>query len=405
MLDPFARVRTVATSRTVATLLALVLALLGALGPLGPLGMARPAAAASPPPASAEPEPEPPAAPPKPTLAGGFSLERGAWLATGRAEFGLGLLATTRYGATITDAGVGSLGFTLPFVRPNLHASLFDDKLRVFVMPELAPPSPRLLDAQVIWQPHPAFGLDLGQYRPHLARAWNTPMPLIALPGRGTVDEFFTSDRALGATVFGRPLAGKLEYDLGLLNAGGFNLAQPARLDPLLTWRLAYNPLGALPLTQTPAFADVDRTLVGLAVHGWTDRQTPAQDDPLIKPIDRRRVTAGGELVLMTPRVHLLVEGFARWELDDSGLLDAGWGSQAQVEVMLLSDALGLQTRGGVIDRGLGEPTQGVWEGGLSWYLRGNHLRAQLHYLCVQSFSDPVGCERHRAQLQTQLWF
>jgi hypothetical protein len=360
------------------------------------LMLTRPASAS--PPASAE-------APPERSFAGGFSLERGAWLATPHLEFGIGLLTTLRYGATFTSAGVDSLGFSLPFVRPNLHASLFDGKLRFLIQPELSGPSVRLLDAQVVYQPIPAFGLDLGQYRPHVSRAWNTPIPLLAMPGRGVVDDAFHTDRALGATLFGRPLGGKLEYDLGVFNGGGYNLGQPVQLEPLATWRLAVNPLGPVPYTQTPAFAEVEKTVFGLAAHGWTDRFRAEQVDPQIKPIAHQRITAGGELVLMTRRVHLLVEGFGRWAVAKSSLFDAGWGSQAQFGVMLLPRTLELQARAGVLDLGLHQPVQGVWEGGLSWYLWGNHLRAQLHYGCTQHLPAPSGCTSQRAELQTQLWF
>lgn len=338
-------------------------------------------------------------------FAGGFSLERGAWLATPHLEFGIGLLATLRYGATFTTTDVDSLGFSLPFLRPNLHASLFDGRLRFLIQPELSGPGVRLLDAQVVYQPIPAFGLDLGQYRPHVSRAWNTPIPLLALPGRGVVDDAFHSDRALGATAFGRPFDGKLEYDVGVFNAGGYNLGQPVRIEPLAAWRLAVNPLGPVPYTQTPAFAQVERTVFGLAVHGWTDRFRAEQVDPEVKPTQRQRITAGGDFVLMTPRVHVLVEGFGRWAVHRTGLLDAGWGGQAQFGVMLLARTLELQGRAGVIDPGIHQPTQGIWEGGLSWYLWGNHIRAQLHYACVQSLAAPNGCVTHRAELQTQLWF
>lgn len=363
------------------------------------LGLARPALA-SPPPA------DPPAAEKSETgFAGGFSLERGAWLATPHLEFGIGLLATLRYGATFNATGVDSLGFSLPYLRPNLHASLFDGKLRFLIQPELSGPSVRLLDAQVVYQPIPAFGLDLGQYRPHVSRAWNTPIPTLALPGRGVVDDAFHTDRALGATVFGRPLGGKLEYDVGVFNGGGYNLGQPIQLEPLLTWRLAVNPLGAVPYTQTPAFADIDRAVFGFAVHGWTDYFRPAQIDPDVRPTPYQRVVAGGDFVLMTPRVHVLAAGFGRWAVDRRGLIDAGWGSQAQLGVMVLAQTLELQARAGVLDAGVGTPTQGIWEAGLSWYLWGNHIRAQLHWTCTQNFAQPSGCASQRAELQTQLWF
>jgi hypothetical protein len=351
--------------------------------------------------ASASPPPEPE---PAPRIDAGFSLDKGAYVSTERASFGIGLLAMLRYGATFNADGVDSLGFTLPFIRPNIHGSAFANKLRFFVQPELSG-TPRLLDAQVIYQPIPAFGVDLGQYRPHVSRAWNTPIPLLALPGRGLVDDDFHTDRAAGATVFGQPLGGKLEYDVGLLNAGGFNLASPPKLQPLITWRIGYNPLGALPLGQTPAFASVDHTLIGIAAHGWSDPFTTTPSDPQTKPSERQRVVVGGDVTVMTPRVHVLVEGFGRWQVNKTGLRDVGWGSQAQVGVMLLPKSLELQARAGVLDQGINKPLTGVWEGGLSWYLLGNHLRAQLHYSCTQNLADPVGCTQHRGQLQTQLWF
>lgn len=337
-------------------------------------------------------------------LAGGFSLERGAYVATPRHEFAIGLLTTLRYGASFTSTGVDSLGFSLPFVRPSLRASLFDGKLRFLIQPELSGANARLLDAQVIYQPIAAFGFNLGQYRPLVSRAWNTPIPLLAMPGRGVVDDVFHTDRALGATIFGRPFAGKFEYDVGVFNAGGYNLDQPLRLEPLATIRLAVNPLGPVPYTQTPAFAEVERTVFGLAAHGWTDRFRADPVAPEIKPIEQQRIVAGGDFVLMTPRVHLLVEGFARWAVAKS-LVDAGWGSQVQLGVMLLPRTLELQARAGVLDSGAGQSTRGDWEAGLSWYLWGNHIRAQLHYSCVQDFAHPHGCMSQRAQLQTQLWF
>jgi hypothetical protein len=140
-------------------------------------------------------------------------------------------------------------------------------------------------------------------------------------------------------------------------------------------------------------------------VHAWTDRFRDEQIDPLIKPLEHQRVTAGGDFVLMSRRVHLLVEGFGRWAVAKSGLFDAGWGSEAQFGVMLLPRTLELQARAGVLDLGLNQAMQGIWEGGLSWYLWGNHIRAQLHYVCMQNLAAPSGCASQRAELQTQLWF
>jgi len=44
----------------------------------------------------------------------------------------------------------------VPLVRPLVRMSVFDGMLRVLVQPELAGPSPRLLDLHVDFVPHPA---------------------------------------------------------------------------------------------------------------------------------------------------------------------------------------------------------------------------------------------------------
>jgi hypothetical protein len=336
-------------------------------------------------------------APEPPVPARGFSLERGAWLATPHIGFGFGLLATLRHSASFSRDGVDAHGVSVPIVRPSLHARMANDKLRLLVQPELAGPSPRLLDAQLVYQPISAFGLELGQYRPHVSRAWNTPVPSLGLPDRGTVDHAFQPGRALGATVLGRPFAGKLEYAFGRFDAGGPKFGQPLQLEPLTTWRLAVNPLGPVPYTQTPGLAKLERPVFGFGVHGWTHQARPG--------IEGQRLTVGGDFVVMTEHIHVLVEGFGRWGLRKRRLLGQGWGSQAQIGVMVLERTLELHARAGILDPGRGQATQGTWEGGLSWYVYGNHLKAQIHHVCNHSFADSRGCESHRALVQTQLWF
>ena len=361
-------------------------------------------AAVAKPPSTALPPPEPKSAIPEEDLwSAGFTLDRGAWIGNTHNEFGIGILTVLRYQGEFSANGVDSLGFTLPYVRPNLHGSLFDGKLRFFVQPELANPGPKLLDAQITYQPIPAFGLDIGQYRTHVSRAWITGIPVLAMPGRGMVDDAFHTDRALGITAFGKPFAGKFEYDVGILDAGGYNLAKPLELQPLVTARVAVNPLGAVPYTQTPAFAKVDKPVFGFAAHMWSDRYTPTAADPA-RAFDRQRVTFGGEFVFMAPRVHVLAEGFGQWQLVQGQRFDGGWGSQAQVGVMIVDHTLELQARAGVMDLSRFSAMQGMWEGGLSWYLFGNHLRAQLQYSCAQDF-DTGKCRGQTARIQTQLWF
>ncbi len=355
----------------------------------------------------------PEATPPEPPVQAGFSLERSAWVSTPKVgEFGIGLLTAMSYRATFVDNEPSALGFYLPWVRPNFHATLFSGKLRVFIQPELAGPAPALLDAEIIYQPHEAFGIDLGQQRARFSRSWLTPVPIWAMPSLGRVNEEFRVGRELGVSLFGRPFGGRFEYDLGIYNAGGINLKGPIELQPLVTARLAVNPIGAVPYAQTPAFANVTKPVFGLAVNAWTDRfrpepvGDPADPATVIPPV-RERVALGGELVFMSPRVHLLAEGYGRWHLlRDRQLLDRGWGSQLQLGVMILDETLELHGRAGVFDPSRDEPLQGVWEGGMAWYLWGHHIKALLSYSCTQGLQPASrGCSNQFAQLQAQLWF
>jgi hypothetical protein len=333
----------------------------------------------------------------------GFSLDRGPWLEWRGNQFGIGLLSTIRYGADIQGVGspgVDTLGFSLPYVRPNLHAKMFDGKVRALVQIEVNGANPHLLDAELVYQPFAAFGLDIGRYRPHVSRAWITGIPVLSMPGRGTIDDTFHGNRALGLTVFGRPFDGRFEYDFGVFNGD----ADPDSLEPMVTGRLAYNPLGKVPYTQTPNIDGVDSPRFAFGINSWSDRFTPDPANPADVGGANRRVTLGGDFVFMSKRVHALVEGFGRWQLRKADVLGTSWGSQAQVGVMVIDRTLELQARAGLYGPLRGQPLQGIWEGGLAWYLWGNHLRAQLHYLCSQDLTLPA-CSTHRVQLQAQLWF
>ncbi|MCZ7684533.1 MAG: hypothetical protein M5U28_39500 [Sandaracinaceae bacterium] len=87
-----------------------------------------------------------------------------------------------------TDADVY---FEVPVVRPVLQAGVLDDKIRLFVQPELAGPSPRLLDLHVDLAPDPAVQVRIGQFITPYSRIFITPLPRLAMTDFGVVSDTF----------------------------------------------------------------------------------------------------------------------------------------------------------------------------------------------------------------------
>jgi hypothetical protein len=370
-------------------------------------------------PADAASSPEPGLADPAPaevhTDAAGSrataSLEEGFGVrsADGAFSFGIGFLGQLRYEATLDDDQEVSQGIALRLARPVLQARLWGERLQMRLMPEFAGGSPRLLDATATVTVHPAFAIQVGQFRPWLSRGFRTGLPVLTLPDRGRVVDEFRVDRDIGLTILGHPFGGRLEYYAGILDGDGPNAVN---VDPrlLYTGRVVVAPLGPVGYTQAPYLEGHDELRAAVGVSAYTVAVGETQDvvDPTtgatttVSLPDRRDVGASADVVVAGGRFSGQLEGFWRQQRRVGDPPDDAWGGYGQLSGLVVVDRLDLAVRaGGQIIAG--EVTLPI-EAGLSIYLAGQHAKLQFRYGCDAS-PHGFGCVRQLGTVQAQLSF
>ncbi len=199
-----------------------------------------PGAPADPKPTRLEPDRFVPVAPagPLPAHAGDNALrpaEGGAWkMRAGVVEgfgvdhddgtFGVavGLVSQMRFETKIDGDDVRP-AFAMRMVRPTLRAHVLKPWIRVFVQPELAGTSSRLLDFEIDVQPAPEFGVKTGQLVTPFSRTFITPVPKLLFQNFSVANDYFRGDRDTGVMAYGYLLGARLEYYAGLFNGNGID--------------------------------------------------------------------------------------------------------------------------------------------------------------------------------------
>lgn len=357
------------------------------------------------------PVPGPPSDRPRAKARASVTEGFGVDSADGRFGLSLGMLASLRYGVDVVD-GEADHGFQLRLARIMVQGHLWGDRLLFQLQPEFAG-SPRLLDANATIALHPAFSLLVGQFRPWFTRGFPTNLPVQMSLDRGPVLDAFRVDRDVGLTVLGRPLKGRLEYYVGVLDGEGITRGGPRNPQPLLTARLVGAPLGAMGYSHTTAAnAEHDlpfRFALGLGAATNEVDRTETTIDPVSSEVvelplpSLRTVTVGGDVALQGWRMQAMGEGLWRLSQPEGGDSDSAWGAYGQVSIVAVRRRLELATRAGVMDLEGDAGPQVPIEPGLNVYLLGDHAKLQLRYRCLLSV-DQGECS-HGAHLQGQLWF
>ncbi len=335
-----------------------------------------------------------------------FSMERGLRLSPegSKDTLRIGFLGQMRLEASISDQTLPSVVFALPVVRPGINATLLDERLSIFVQPEMGGSNGvvTLLDAEAVV----ALGdcvcsprLSFGYYRPWFTRSFRTNLPLLAFSTRGAVAQAFHGPRSLGVSVGGRP--GIFEYHVGV-----FNGEVPAQIDNglfprLATARVAINPLGPTPYTQTPWFDALPGPRFSLGLNGAFGLPVRVSSNGGFE----QRVEAKGavDLALLTPNLSLLAEGFVTQEIE---LEELSWGAYAQANVLLAEQLWDVGARGGVDQKPVlfDDPETTVHvELSTTLYVNGPHARVMIYgrgSQTLDSSAEAVSMGSH-----AQLWF
>lgn len=317
-----------------------------------------------------------------------------------KASFHIGYLGWIRY-AMVNAPNTTTSGFAMPLARPYMTADILNGQMRFNLQAELAGGTPKLLDAEVFQNVGDGFALHIGQYRPHLSRGWRTGLPVLALPGRGPVQDSFHPTRAIGVTAYGTPLDGKLEYYVGLFN--GPSPASGVDHPRLATARLAWNPLGPTPYTQTPWFSGLDGARLSVGFNGmW---QSPQEVDDQGAPVDVDQLTGSLDVALLTSRWSWTTEAFARQTRTPRQDTIHTWGAYTIVSALMPTTMpLDLAARAGVKRRD--DDTIGQsYELGVNLYPeRHDHLKLSVYSQVEDRLDTSTDGFIYRLGAQIQLW-
>lgn len=330
----------------------------------------------------------------------------------------LGILTQMRFDVTLHDAQVASDGFNVSMVRPTLRVKAFQDKVRLFVQPELGTPTPRLLDFELTWQPKPEVGLRVGQFLTPMSRAFLTPVPLLQFDDFNRVNVKFRADRDTGAMLFGATKNGKIDYWLGAFNGNGIDKGGNDDTTMMGIARLAVHPARAMPYDETPSLKGPVPFGIAIAINGLADRAHPmktgidsatgAQTTTALPA--ETRWTGGADIAIAYKSFTFLGEAFTKMTDPDGGQRSFAYGAYAQAGIFPIPKRLELAVRGGFMDpnRSKSQDREANFEGLMTGYFVGNHLKAGARYTMIRNEAKTgdglLPGVNHRFMLQTQLW-
>jgi hypothetical protein len=293
---------------------------------------------------------------------------------------------------------------------------------------QMDPAEPQLLkDAFVQWHGLRSLAVRAGQFKVPYGlqrRTWSAELEFVTI---SEAMRSFALDRDIGVSVIGRPLAGRLQYELAVLNGSGSNVPND-NLDLAYAARVAAAPFGPLPSGE----GDIEnhtRPLLMVGVTGYYNRvptdirlrtNNPAANIDVNADghVDNVAIwQAGFEMRALWRGAALQAEWFGRSE--DPGVAgDARnfWGGYVQASYFVLPTRLQFAGRLGRSDLPLyGAPTEVHLRRGtrideeslaVSAYLRGSHLiKLQVDYSHLTAHDALSAPSAHRVRAAAQLGF
>jgi hypothetical protein len=322
-------------------------------------------------------------------------------------------------------------GFTLPHAELILNGHVGGRQLTYRFQFDAAE-SPSLKDAYIQAAPMRAFVVRAGQFKiPYGLQRWTYSGELefvdISAPMAA-----FQLGRDIGLMALGRPLAGRLAYELSITNGTG-----PGRpnnnIDLAYAARVVASPWGELP----PGEGDIEwhprpRARLGVAgYHNLVPTDIVVRTgDPLADTdqdtdgrVDNVGIWQGGvEMKAIWRGAALQAEWFGRTEIP--GGVSASrtyWGAYAQASYFVIRGRLQLAARIGRTDvprygstpaeRALFGTRVDEQNAAINWYLSGHRVKAQVEYTHSHSVDAETGLDAgtapivHRVRAAFQLGF
>jgi hypothetical protein len=327
-----------------------------------------------------------------------------------------------------------SSGFTLPHAELILDGHVGARQLTYRFQFDAAE-SPSINDAYIQAAPMRAFAVRAGQFKIPYGLQRRTYSGELEFVDISAPMAAFQLDRDIGLMVLGRPLGGRLAYDLAVTNGAGVGRPQPSNdnIDLAYAVHVAAAPWGALP----PGEGDIEwhprpRAMLGVAgyhnlvptdIVARTADATADTDQDLDGRLDNVGIWQGGvELKAIWRGAALQAEWFGRTEIPGGASSSRNyWGAYAQASYFLIRGRLQLAARIGRTDqpRYGSTPQERVLFGtrvdeqsaAINWYLRGHRVKAQVDYTHSHAVDAATGLDAgtapvvHRVRAAVQLGF
>jgi phosphate-selective porin OprO and OprP len=254
--------------------------------------------------------------------------------------------------------------------------------------------SARLLDGQLTFQPTPLLGLWVGQGKAPFGRQQITSSGALQFVDRSIVDGRFSAGRQQGATLFGRPADGRLEYAVGIYNGHGINRSENPNDRFMSVARLVATPLGPLPPAEGAlARPQTPRLAIGLA--GLRNTEGEGADEFRIRRLN-------GEAAFALHGLSLVGELYREWAEDSAGAEERTDGVYLQGGLLIPGHDHEVVARWALIRPDLpgrtGRTETGV---GYSYYLDGHRAKLQAD---LRRIRDRLLDSRHdELRVQVQL--
>lgn len=311
---------------------------------------------------------------------------------------------------------------SVPLARFIIQGSLLDDKLHLFVQPELAGTrDDELLDLFVEWKLDDRLRIRAGQFRTPYSRAFITALSNQQLSQRGFVVDQFRLGRDTGAMASGELASGFFHYDLGIFNGAGINDLSGDRDAPGIVARTELRFGDPVPYDQAPSLALDDPHGVTIDFGGAFARKGIESRSPGNPPSTTTETlwNAMAGVAWMHGPLSVHAEGFWRRATDSPRPTDV-FGAYAQLGLFVVPRQIEVGGRVGWVSSG-GLSKEGTSNVGPDIYsyeafvadywkygemLLGHHLKTVLNYR--YDSGDPSSAssrDRHRVILQQQILF
>jgi hypothetical protein len=292
--------------------------------------------------------------------------------------------------------------------------------------------SPTINDAFIQATPLRAFGVRAGQFKlpyGYQRRTWSGELEFVDISAPTAA---FALNRDIGLMVVGRPLAGRLAYDLAVTNGTG-PVAANNNIDLAYTARIAAAPWGPLP----PGEGDLEwherpRLMFGLAgyynlvptdVVARTANPAANTDVDGDGRIDNVAVWQGGaETRAVWRGAALQAEWFGRYEIPGGMFASRSYqGAYLQGSYFVIRGRLQVAARIGATDvprygstpgeRALFGTHVDEQSGAVNWYLSGHRIKVQVDYTHSHATDKATGQDAgtapivHRVRAAVQAGF